>query len=160
MAGVFTHKHIAVTFADGTGTPITATFGPGPGDVKVSGIEQNGVEALPVLNRGTFLELVEGDQKQLSFSISVYHAQDLTAAASPTAAILKTNDFASGVTKDPGGIVWTGDVIVTATRSGVTNVLTLYNCRCMFDYTEGKEGNTISISGTCYGNGTNVYALT
>jgi hypothetical protein len=160
MAGTFTHKHIAVTFADATGSPITATFGPGPGDVKVSGLEHNGVEALPVLNRGTFYELVEGDQKQLSFSISVYHAQDLTAAASPTAAILKTNDFSAGVTKDPGGIVWTGNVIVTATRSGVTNALTLINCRCMFDYTEGKEGNTISISGTAYGNGTDVFTLT
>lgn len=160
MAGTFTHKHITVTFADGTGTPITATFGPGPGDVKVSGIEQGGVEAVAVMNRGTFLELVEGDQKQMAFSISVYHAQDLTAAASPTAAILKTNDFASGVTKDPGGVVWTGNVIVTATRSTVTNVLTLINCRCMFDYTEGKEGNTISISGTAYGNGTDVFTLT
>lgn len=156
---VRTRKMVAVTFADATGTPITATMGPGPGDVKITGLEQGGVEAVGIYNRGTFLELVEGDQKQLSFSISIYHNQDLTAAASPVAALLKTNDFASGVTKDPGAVVWTGNLIVVVTRSAVTDTFTLINCRCSFDYSEGKEGNMITISGTCYGNGTDVFTL-
>lgn len=156
---VRTRKMVAVTFKDGTGSPISATLGPGPGDVKISGMEQGGVEAVAIYNRGTFLELVEGDQKQITFSITIYHNQDLTAASSPVAALLKTNDFSSGVTKDPGGVVWTGNLEVVVTRSGVTDTFTLINARCMFDYTEGKEGNTISISGTAYGNGTDVFTL-
>jgi len=156
---VRTRKMVAVTFKDGTGSPISATLGPGPGDVKISGMEQGGVEAVAIYNRGTFLELVEGDQKQIAFSITIYHNQDLTAASSPVAALLKTNDFSSGVTKDPGGVVWTGNLEVVVTRSAVTDTFTLINARCMFDYTEGKEGNTISISGTAYGNGTDVFTL-
>lgn len=156
---VRTRKMVAVTFKDGTGSPISATLGPGPGDVKISGMEQGGVEALPIYNRGTFLELVEGDQKQITFAITIYHNQDLTAAASPVAALLKTNDFSSGVTKDPGGVVWTGNLEVVVTRSAVTDTFTLINCRCSFDYSEGKEGNTITINGTGYGNGTDVFTL-
>jgi|APGre2960657404_1045060.scaffolds.fasta_scaffold03080_3 hypothetical protein len=156
---VRTRKHVAVTIADATGTPITATLGPGPGDVKLTGMEQGGVEGIGVYNRGTFLEMVEGDQKQLSFSISIYHNQDLTAAASPVAGILKTNDFASGVTKDPGGVVWGVNVIAVVTRSAVTDTFTFINCRISFDYSEGKEGNMITITGTCYGDGSNVFTL-
>ena len=33
-SGVFTHRHVTVTFKDGTGTPITRTLGPGPGNIK------------------------------------------------------------------------------------------------------------------------------
>lgn len=156
---VRTRKMVAVTFKDGTGSPISATIGPGPGDVKISGLEQGGVEAVAIYNRGTFLELVEGDQKQITFSITIYHNQDLTATGSPVAALLKTNDFTSGVTKDPGGAVWTGNLEVVVTRSAVTDTFTLINTRCSFDYSEGKEGNTITINGTAYGNGTDVFTL-
>lgn len=156
---VRTRKHVSIKFKDATATPIEVTLGPGPGDFKASGMEQGDVEALPVYNRGTFLELVEGDQKQYSLSMSIYHNQDLTAAGSPVAALMKTNDFSAGVTKDPGGVVWTGNIEVTVTRAGVTDVFTYINCRLSFDYGEAKEANTISISGTGYGNGTNVMTL-
>jgi hypothetical protein len=151
LIGVRTRRHVLVVLKDATGTPITCTLGPGPGDFKMSGFEQSNKESVAVYDRGGFLEQVEGDDLQPSFSLTVHHAGDLTAANAVHAALNKTDDFAAGVTVDPGGIIWALTLVVTITRSSVTNTYTLTNCRCKWDYSEGKDGNTIAITGTCYG---------
>lgn len=148
---ILTRRHLSAILKDATGTPITVTLGPGPGDLKLSDLEYGNKESVPIYDRGTFLEQVHGDDKQPSFSLTVYHDGDLTAAAAVHAALNKTNDFASGVTVDPGGDVWALTLVVTITRSAVTNTYTLTNCRIKWDYSEAKDNNTIAISGTCYG---------
>ena len=55
---VQTRKHVTIQFKDATGSPLTRTIGPGPGDFTFDGLEASNVEALPILDRGTFLELV------------------------------------------------------------------------------------------------------
>jgi hypothetical protein len=144
-----TRKHVSLQFKDAAGSPLTRTIGPGPGDFTFDGLEEANVEALPVYNRGTFYELVAGDDKQIAWSATIYDDGDQTGTSVLDAA-LKTGDWASATTQDPGGVVFTQDVIVTVTRGAVTNTYTLNNCRTVAKYTETKEGNTWSFSGTCY----------
>ena len=147
---VKTRKHVTVTLKDATGTPITKVLGPTPGDFQIQGLQENNTEGLPIYSRGSFLELVEGDDVQIQGSITVYHDGNLT-GTSVADAILKAGNFASGVTQDPGGVVWTLDTVVTVTRGADTDTFTLSNCRFQFDYNEDKEGNKLPIKFTCYG---------
>jgi hypothetical protein len=146
---VFTSRHTTVVLKDGTGTPITATVGPGPGDLTISGFQEGFSEATPILNRGDFQELVLGADTPVEFSITIWHDGDLT-GTSVLDAIQKSGNFASGVTVDPGGVVWALDCLVTMTRGGVTNTYLLNTCRLKADWKEGLDGNQFTISGTCY----------
>jgi hypothetical protein len=146
---VQTRKHVSLKFKDATGTPLERTIGPGPGDFTFDGLEEGGVEALPLYDRGSFLELVIGDDKQISWSATIYVDGDQT-GASVLDAVLKSGDWASATTQDPGGVVFTSDVLVTVTRGATTNTYTLNNCRTIAKFTESKEGNTWAFSGTCY----------
>ena len=146
---VQTRKHVAISFKDATGTPLEKTVGPGPGDFTFDGLEEANTEALPLYDRGTFLELVAGDDKQITWSVTIYVDGDQT-GSSVLDAVLKTGPWASAVTQDPGAVVFTSDVLVTVTRGAVSNVYTLNNCRTTAKFTEAKEGNTWAFSGTCY----------
>ncbi len=151
---VITRKHGVVKLKDATGTPIEVTLGPGVGDFSISGVEAGNVEMVPVYNRGTYLEGVDGDEKQITGSITLYHDGDLTDASTkqPWDGVTKTGALASGVTTDPGGTgaSWTTDIVATWTRNAVVHTITLLTCRCVLDYGEAKEGNTITINFTCY----------
>lgn len=147
---VQTRKHVSLQFKDATGTPLAKTIGPGPGDFTFDGLEEANQEALPVLDRGTFLELVYGDTKQISYSVTIYVDGDQT-GTSVLDTVLKTGtDWATATTQDPGGVVFTADLLVTVARGAVTNTYLLNNCRTTAKFTEGKEGNTWSFSGVCY----------
>ncbi len=67
--------------------------------------------------------------------------------------VLKQNTFAAGVSKDPGLLVWTVNIVVTITRAGVTSTITLTNCRLIADFTTEADVNKIKISGMAYGIG-------
>jgi hypothetical protein len=146
---VYTSRHATVTLKDGTGSPITATAGPGPGDMTLDPFEEANTAATKVLNRGDYMEMVYGEDNEVSFSITVHQVGDLT-GESILDAINKTGNFASGITVDPGGVVWALDVVVTMVRDGVTNVFTLSTCRLKASWSEALEGNKFSISGVCY----------
>lgn len=149
---VRTHRHVTVTLKDGTGSPITVEVGPGPGDLKLSGMQEANKEAVKILDRGGFQELVYGDDLEISFSVTVYHSGDLTVTGSVHDALNKTGDFASGVSTETNGAqAWCLDLLVTILLGGVTNTYALSKCRISWDYAEAKDGNTISLSGTCYG---------
>ena len=148
-SGTFTSRHVAVSAVDGTGTPLSIAMGPGPGDITLDNFEEGNKEIAKVLNRGTFLELVYTDDKEISGSVTVHQVGDLT-GHSVLDAVNKTGDFAAGVTKDPGGEVWTMDLIVTMVRGAQTNIFTLSNCRLKAGWKEGKEGNAFTISFVAY----------
>ena len=156
MAGVFTLKHCSLVGQDATGTPIDVNLAPGPGDFSISGLEHNLTEALPVYNRGTYYEAVEGSDKGVEFSLTVYHEGALVDGGTDTVMnmVMKQGTFSAGTTTDAGGVVWMVDIVFTATRSGVTSTITLNNCRVMVSYTEDANGNQLQISGTAYGTGT------
>lgn len=147
--GTFTSRHVSVTVKDGTGSPITATLGPGPGDGQIGDLEESDTTTSKILNRGDYLESVYGDDAEIPFSITCHQVGDQT-GESIMDAIRKTGNFASGVTVDPGGVVWALDVTVTMTRGAVTNTYVLNTCRLKASWGEGIDGNKLSISGTCY----------
>lgn len=149
MPHVFTRRHVTIAVADGTGTPITATLGPGPGDFTVSGLEEANKEAQRILNNGAYLEMTYGDDKEITGSITVFHYGDQT-GTSVIDAIMKTGNFASGVTVDPGGVVWALDMTATITDGSVTNTMVFNTCRFTTDWGVNKEANSYSISFTCH----------
>lgn len=146
---VYTSRHTTVVLSDDTGTPITVTAGPGPGDLSITGLSEADTAATKILDRGSYQELVYGDDNEVSFSLSIYHDGDLT-GTSVLDAIRKTGNFSAGVTVDPGGLVWALDVTVTMTRNAVTNTYVLNTCRLTTDWSEAISGNTFKISGICY----------
>ena len=149
-----TRKMVAVSFRTDAATK-SVDLGPGEGNFSISALEGGMVEAIPVMDRGTFDELVEGDDKAITWSITVHHDATLTngAATRVMDAILGTGYYSGETTADPGGVVWTGDVVVTVTRSGSVDTFALNNCRLLVDYAEAQDANTLTINGTAYGKG-------
>lgn len=147
---VVTRKHGVVTMKDATGTPIVATLSPSLGDFSYSGAEAGNAEAIAIYNRGNFHELVEGDDKTITGSITLIHDGDLTDATNKTAidAVMQTGAFTSGVSTDPGTVVWATDIVLTSTRSGLVHTHTFLTCRCTYDYNEANDGNKIVINFT------------
>lgn len=148
--GVFTRRYVTVTIKDGAGTPLTRTIGPGPGDFKFGQIANGNYEAPKVLDRGQFLELVPGDDLQQDVSGSIYVTGDQT-GSSVVDAVLKSGDWASATTTDPGGVVWAFTLVITEVYGGVTNTYTLSKCRGTASWSEAVDGNKLDFSITCYG---------
>lgn len=155
--GVFTLKHGTVTGQDASGTPITKALAPGPGNLSIGAVQAGQVEATAVYNRGTFLELVEGQQQSVEVSIELMQDGKVSGAsgstASPADLVLKKGDLLSGTTVDPGGVVWTCTLVLVMTRNGVTSTCTITNWRGTVAFTEDAAGNKLSFSGTAYGTG-------
>jgi hypothetical protein len=153
---VFTLRNAVITGADATGSPISATLSPGPVDFSSDEEEAGGYEALPVMNGGDFLELVPGMQKFINFSLTLLQDGKLTdgATGKPFDLAMKQGTFAAGTTRDPGGLVWTVNVVLTLTRNGVTATKTFTNCRLKVGYSTAIDGNKIALTGTAYGTGT------
>ena len=149
-------KMLSVSFRTDAGTK-SVDLGPGEGNLTISGLEAGDVSAIPVMDRGTFYELVEGPDNAPTFSITVYHDTELTdgSAARVADAVRKTGYYSGETTADPGGQVWTGDVVAVCTHPGTGDVDTilLSNCRLVMDFAEAEAPNTLTINGTAYGKG-------
>lgn len=94
---VRTRRHVSLKFVDATGTPLEKAIGPGPGDFSFDGLEEANKEALPIYDRGGFAELVYGDDKQISWSCTIYVDGDQT-GSSVIDTVLKSGSWASAVT--------------------------------------------------------------
>ena len=156
MAGVFSSLHGVATLQDQTGTPISVSLAPGEGNFSLSGLEEAGREAVAYQNRLTFQELLQGAEKEITGSITIAHEGTVTDAATnkPYDGMAKKGTFAAGVTADPGGLVWTTDIVFVTTRNAVAVTFTCNNCRVSMDYAEGAEGNLMTINFTAFGTGT------
>ena len=151
---IMTLRHGVATFKDSTGAN-TVALSPGPGNFTIDGLQEALREAIPIMNRGTFLEMVVGDEQPITGTITVLH--DVPASSAVTRKILngvlKTGAWASDTTDDPGGVVWTGIITLVGTRAGATETHTLTNVRLTAAYAEAGDGNTITLSYTAYGTG-------
>jgi hypothetical protein len=150
---VTTLKNGAVYIETAAGALSAIEVGPGPGNMSISGFSAGQVELLPVMNRGEYLEAVEGPQTFLTFTITVTQRGYLTDATNRTIldSILATGKASADGTVDAGGAVHTVNVYWIGSRSGNAARMDLPNCRVSIDFAEAAEGNTLSISGTCYG---------
>src|SRR3990167_587094 len=154
MAGIFTLKHGTATLRSADGTAITKNLSPGVGNFTVGAIQAGCVEATPVYNRGTFQELVEGQQQAVDVSIELLQEGKISGSAgatvSPSDGVLKATDFASATTRDPGGVVHTADLVLVCSRGGVTSTVTVTNWRGSIAFSEDAGGNKLAFSGTAY----------
>lgn len=148
-------KHGSITGKDAAGVPVTVALSPGPMDLSIGDHEAGNVEAIPIMNAGTFLELVAGEEKSVEFSATIIQDGKVIdgSTGKPANLVLKQGTFAAGTTRDPGGVVWTGDIVFTTTRAGVSSTCTLKNCRFKMSYKTEMDGNKLSISGVAYGTG-------
>lgn len=128
---------------------------PGEGNFTISGLTAGQIAEQPVMDRGEFLELTEGDQTFPTGSITVYRDGPQHSASNLTImdAILKRSGSAaaSGTTSDPGGVVWTAPLRFTENRGGAVNITNLPNCRFSLDMSEAQAANTMTINYTSYG---------
>jgi len=148
--GVIGRRYTSITIKDGTGTPLTRAVGPGPGDFKFSTLENGNYAAIKILDRGQFYELIPGDDNEIKMSGTIYVDGDQT-GSSVIDAFLKTGDWASATTTDPGGVVWAFTMIAVESYAGATNTYTLAKCRGIASWEESDAGNKLSFDITCYG---------
>lgn len=143
---------VLLAFADTT----KIELGPGNGDESVGEISPGGRSASPVRNRGAFLGLVDGDSQEVSFSVTLHATGPLSSSTTgrPLNAILKTGFYEAKETVDPAGTVHTNNIeIYGQRRTGESFGVSLYNVRMSLAYASSAEGNTLSITGTAYGDG-------
>lgn len=149
---VNTRRMVGVVLTTGSGK--TYTLDTYPGDYKITGLQEGGLETIRILDRGVFVERVYGDDQPCTLTIDVMHDGALTsAAATKLIDMLKKQSgsfVASDTTVDPGGQVWALKVVLTVTHpGGTTTTITCGNARPTGDYSSAKEGNTLSMSFEC-----------
>ena len=151
---ITTRKMVALVLT--TGSAKTYTLDTYEGDVTISGMMENYTEAVPVLDRGTYVGSVEGDDQFPTMTVTVKHDGKLTnAAATRLGDFLHKTGFVSGdTTTDPEGRVWMMQVVATVTYpGGGVDTFTAVNARLTSDYSAAVDGNTLSLTWTCYRDG-------
>lgn len=156
--GTVNSRHGTLQFQDSTGTPIVITLGT-LASFSMSGMQEGFTEAVLIEHRGDPVELIPGKRVPVTGSIACKQQAPITHASTKTPydAVTKAGAFGSGVSKDPGLLVWTTNIIWTVSRSvsgsTVSTIWTLNNCRMSIDVSESMEGNDYTIAYTSYGTG-------
>ena len=151
---VRTRKMIGMTLETGSARQLVLdTY---EGDVTISGLEAGGVAAVPILDRGTYAESVEGDDSFPTLAVTLKHDGRLTDAVSQKIAdmLMKQGAASADATTDPGQRVWMLKIVVNVTYpGGGVDLITACNARPKWDYTAAAEGNNLSLSFDCYRDG-------
>ena len=145
----FTSRLTTVKFLDGGSPAEEIVVGPGPGDLSIGETNADNAERIRVLDRGTFDGFVVGDDLEQDVSLTIeIENQTLTdgAAARIRDFVMKTGAFASATSVN--STVWAFRVQVTMTDGTNTAVITLPVVQGGVDFSEAKEGSTMSFSGT------------
>lgn len=144
----FTSRLTTVKFLDGGSPAEEIVVGPGPGDLSIGETNADNAERIRVLDRGTFDGFVVGDDLEQDVSITIeVENQTLTDSAERIRDfVMKTGAF-SGATS-VNSTVWAFRVQVTMTDGTNTAVITLPVVQGGVDFSEAKEGSTMSFSGT------------
>jgi hypothetical protein len=128
-----TRKMLTVVLETGSGT--TLTLGPCKGDWTGPDRNEAGyVESIPAMDCGTYAEGLEGDDFFPTATIELYHDGAISGAAVTSASnmILHRAPYAADVTTDPGGNTWH------------------LKARVAFSYSSAADGNSLSLTFTCY----------
>jgi len=143
----FTSRLTTVKFIDGAADEIVA--GPGPGDLSIGETNAENAERIRVLDRGSFDGFVLGDSLEQDVSISLeVKNESLTEAAADRLRdfVMTTGHFAG--TTSVNSTIGAFKIVVTMTDGTNTATITLPVVQGGVDFTEGKEGSTMSFSGT------------
>lgn len=144
----FTSRLTTVKFLDGGSPADEIVVGPGPGDLSIGETNADNAERIRVLDRGTFDGFVLGDDLEQDVSITIeVENQTLTDSADRIRDfVMKTGAFASATSVN--STVWAFRVQVTMTDGTNTATITLPVVQGGVDFSEAKEGSTMSFSGT------------
>lgn len=144
----FTSRLTTVKFLDGGSPADEIVVGPGPGDLSIGETNADNAERIRVLDRGTFDGFVVGDDLEQDVSITIeVENQTLTDSADRIRDfVMKTGAFASATSVD--STIWAFRVQVTMTDGTNTATITLPVVQGGVDFSEAKEGSTMSFSGT------------
>ena len=147
----YTSRLTTVTFRDsGAGSTIVA--GPGPGDLSIGETNAENAERLRVLDRGTFDGLILGDDLEQDVSLTLElqnESQTEAGAARIRDFIMKTGSFSSATSVDSS--VWAFELLVTMNDGTTTATILLPRVQGSVNFSEGKEGHTMTFSGTSNG---------
>jgi hypothetical protein len=145
-------RHGTVTLNDGTGgTPLDVDLSNEEGDFSVSGLIQGSRTLEALYDRGTFDQLIETQDVQITGSVS-YRIDDWASSTDrPIDAALKLGNFASAVSTHAtgDGVMLTIKYVVS--RGGSTYTMTLSKCLCTVDQSESFPATAATINFTCYG---------
>jgi len=151
MASRFTSKTAVIKFYDNTPTTrLEVVAGPGQGDFTCSNLFVEGnTEKIEARDRGTHDGFVEGDDLTQEWSLTLEQVNEALTHVSNSRVmdfLRKTGSFSSAISMDDDE--WAFGVEITMTKGAVTTVIDLPKSIGMGDFTEGKETNTFSVSGT------------
>jgi len=142
---------------DGTGVPISMTVQYEAGDFSMSGARQGQTSVEMILDRGSFHAVRRVNFEPATFSFTA-NMTDLSDATEKNLfdVINKLGAWSAGVsTLGTNADVWalklTWTVEGTDHGDAADHTLTLDDCVCTIDISEGSPTNTFSISGTVYG---------
>jgi hypothetical protein len=145
-----------ITLSDGTGSPVTLVVPFSTGDLSVSGLAEQQNEVAKYETRGTFHSARHTVRSYPSGSFS-FQMADYSDATSTTAYdfIRKTNSYSANVsTLGANADVYSIDIILTVEGTdhgdASDHTLTLTNCACTMDISEG-DPNTGTINFECLG---------
>jgi len=152
----YTSKNSTLTITD-SGAGLSMLVGPGEGDFSVDNVGYDNSETLNVTDRGVHDGLVEGDDFIQAWSITIR----LRNEAITHATIDRIKDAIAGTgfwtpTLDGGAAVsvdatrWAFILIFTMNDGTTTSTVTLPKATGLISVAEGKDGHTISISGSNY----------
>lgn len=165
LSGVIKTAHDSgtITLSDGTGSPITLVMRFDKGDLKFGGVVPGLREAVAITSRGKLRSLRRGQPvyPTVSFSCRVTDFSE-TGTGTPLDWLAKTTGtpFASRVSTSASiGDLDTTDVIFkmegTEYGDGADHTIKLEDVHLTMDFEESEDGNTLSLSGTVYGDITN-----
>jgi|TARA_Y100000289_G_scaffold56543_1_gene60272 hypothetical protein len=142
----FTSRNTTISFQDGSGNSVAV--GPGPGDLSISTQNADNAERVRVMDRLQFDGHVLGADLEQDCSVSVQLPNQSVTDATQLRVydfIQKTGSFASRASTS-SDIASAWRTVVTMTDGTTTATFTLPVCTGGFDFSEGAEGHTFSIS--------------
>jgi len=146
----FTSRLTTVKFIDATSpTALEITVGPGPGDLSIGETNADNAERIRVLDRGQFDGFVVGDDLEQDVSLTIeVENQSLTSGGADRIRdfVMKTGNFSAATSVD--STIWAFILEVTMTDGTNTATITLPVVQGGVDFSEAKEGSTMSFSGT------------
>jgi len=147
-----------IRIQDNTGTPVAITVAYEEGNFSISGLQQDLTEVAAYMDRGSLASLRKTNQVFPTFSFTAYMTH-FTSGGSGAMSILefiKQQDGGASLTSQSAnkGDVMTFEVRILVEGSDFgdssDHSVTLQECVISADFQE-SDGNTFSVSGTCYG---------